>query len=517
MSEKRRGLGRGIGALIPSAPAQPSAGPATATATAPRPMDVFFPASTTSASSAEDAPPVGADESPAAGTARQRASRTAAARSLMEPDKSRSRSKSGGTRKRTSDRTRGTAASNGDRADELSSAKPSASEEVDAVVAPTEAVEPAPPVPSSAAPSAPSEAAPDGAAAASPGESVEPAEVATERLAREAASAPAAASDDSTTARDVADKPVHADLGAPVGPAASPEVEALAPSGDDGGLVPVPGASFAEIPVNHIVPNTRQPRQVFDEEELDELAASIREVGVLQPVVVRPLPEAAGDGARFELIMGERRWRASQQAGNDTVPAIIRETGDGDLLRDALLENLHRANLNPLEEAAAYQQLLEDFGCTHDELATRIVRSRPQISNTLRLLKLPPLVQRRVAAGVLSAGHARALLGLSDGAAMERLAQKIVAEGLSVRATEEIVALGDEPVAPEMRRRPRAGAHAEDLNRLATRLADRLDTRVKVNLGQRKGRIAIEFASVEDLNRILDVLAPGEEHIAPTN
>ncbi|WP_425554546.1 ParB/RepB/Spo0J family partition protein [Georgenia daeguensis] len=256
---------------------------------------------------------------------------------------------------------------------------------------------------------------------------------------------------------------------------------------------------------------------MFDEEELDELAASIREVGVLQPVVVRPLPEAAGDGARFELIMGERRWRASQQAGNDTVPAIIRETGDGDLLRDALLENLHRANLNPLEEAAAYQQLLEDFGCTHDELATRIVRSRPQISNTLRLLKLPPLVQRRVAAGVLSAGHARALLGLSDGAAMERLAQKIVAEGLSVRATEEIVALGDEPVAPEMRRRPRAGAHAEDLNRLATRLADRLDTRVKVNLGQRKGRIAIEFASVEDLNRILDVLAPGEEHIAPTN
>ncbi|WP_371744562.1 ParB/RepB/Spo0J family partition protein [Georgenia sp. TF02-10] len=279
---------------------------------------------------------------------------------------------------------------------------------------------------------------------------------------------------------------------------------------DPDGLVPVPGASFAEIPVEQIIPNTRQPRQVFDEEELEELAASIREVGVLQPVVVRPLPHPVADNpdARFELIMGERRWRATRQAGNDTVPAIIRETGDADLLRDALLENLHRAQLNPLEEAAAYQQLLEDFGCTHDELATRIARSRPQISNTLRLMKLPPLVQRRVAAGVLSAGHARALLGLADGGAMERLAQRIVAEGLSVRATEEIVALGDEPVAPEMRRRPRTGEHAEALNRLAARLADRFDTRVKVNLGQRKGRIAIEFASMEDLDRILAVLAP---------
>ncbi|MFH5821401.1 ParB/RepB/Spo0J family partition protein [Georgenia sp. AZ-5] len=299
-------------------------------------------------------------------------------------------------------------------------------------------------------------------------------------------------------------------------PAAAAEEARREEDPDTDGLVPVPGASFAELPLNQIVPNTRQPRQVFDEEDLDELAASIREVGVLQPVVVRPLasPLAEAPEARYELIMGERRWRASEQAGNDTVPAIIRDTSDGDLLRDALLENLHRADLNPLEEAAAYQQLLEDFGCTHDELATRIARSRPQISNTLRLLKLPPLVQRRVAAGVLSAGHARALLGLSDAAAMERLAQKIVAEGLSVRATEEIVALGDEPVAPEMRRRPRTGSHTEALNQLATRLADRLDTRVKVNLGQRKGRIAIEFASVDDLNRILDVLAPGEPHVA---
>jgi ParB family chromosome partitioning protein len=201
-------------------------------------------------------------------------------------------------------------------------------------------------------------------------------------------------------------------------------------------LLPVPGAVFAELPISSIRPNARQPRTVFDEEALDELVGSIREVGVLQPVVVR----AVDDG--YELVMGERRWRATQAAGLTSIPAIIRETADSDLLRDALLENLHRVQLNPLEEAAAYQQMLEDFGCTQEELATRIHRSRPQISNTLRLLKLPPLVQRRVAAGVLSAGHARALLALPDAGAMERLAQRIVAEGLSVRAVEEIVTLG---------------------------------------------------------------------------
>jgi ParB family chromosome partitioning protein len=328
--------------------------------------------------------------------------------------------------------------------------------------------------------------------------------------------APVAGSGDQTGESADAITPTPPNLGAHTVETAIAETvtSVEAPSDEIDGLVPVPGATFAEIPVDQVVRNARQPRQVFDEEELEELAASIREVGVLQPIVVRPLREPVhGEDVRYELIMGERRWRASRLAGNDTVPAVIRDTGDGDLLRDALLENLHRAQLNPLEEAAAYQALLEDFGCTHDELAARIARSRPQISNTLRLLKLPPLVQRRVAAGVLSAGHARALLGLSDGGAMERLAQKIVAEGLSVRATEEIVALGDEPVAPEMRRRPRAGEHSEALNRLATRLADRLDTRVKVNLGQRKGRIAIEFASVEDLNRILEVLAPGEAQL----
>lgn len=273
---------------------------------------------------------------------------------------------------------------------------------------------------------------------------------------------------------------------------------------DDGGLLPVPGAAFAELPVTAIRPNPRQPRSVFDEDALDELVGSIREIGVLQPVVVRPVDDG------YELIMGERRWRATQAAGLDTIPAIVRQTEDGDLLRDALLENLHRSQLNPLEEAAAYQQLLDDFGCTHDELATRIHRSRPQISNTLRLLRLPPLVQRRVAAGVLSAGHARALLGLSDGAAIERLAQRIVAEGLSVRAVEEIVALGGEGAGRRQQRRPRAGVRNEALDDLATRLSDRFETRVKVDLGKQRGKLTVEFASVQDLNRILASLAPDD-------
>ncbi|WP_431310323.1 ParB/RepB/Spo0J family partition protein [Luteimicrobium album] len=280
-------------------------------------------------------------------------------------------------------------------------------------------------------------------------------------------------------------------------------VTAPVADGQDG-LVPVPGASFAELPVNSIRPNPRQPRTVFDEGELDELVGSIKEIGVLQPVVVRPAPDEAG---QYELIMGERRWRATQAAGLDVIPAIVRVTDDEDLLRDALLENLHRSALNPLEEAAAYRQLLDDFGCTHDELALRISRSRPQISNTLRLLRLPPLVQRRVAAGVLSAGHARALLGLSDGAAIERLAQRIVSEGLSVRATEEIVALGvGDEKAPQ--HRPRAGQRSEAVDELASRLSDRFETRVRVDLGKSKGKVTIEFASVEDLNRILDVMAP---------
>lgn len=279
------------------------------------------------------------------------------------------------------------------------------------------------------------------------------------------------------------------------------------PAGDTEELQEVPGATFAELPVDQIRPNPRQPRTVFDEDELAELVHSVREIGVLQPVVVRRLPaaDAPEGGVTYELIMGERRLRASRGAGKTTIPAIIRTTDDDDMLRDALLENLHRAQLNPLEEAAAYGQLLDDFKCTHEELAGRIGRSRPQISNTLRLLKLPALVQRRVAAGVLSAGHARALLGLPDAAAMERLAQRIVAEGLSVRSTEEIVSLGGDKE-KAVRRSPRAGQHHPQLDSLASTLADQLDTRVKISLGKSRGKLTVEFASVDDLNRIMDQL-----------
>lgn len=272
-------------------------------------------------------------------------------------------------------------------------------------------------------------------------------------------------------------------------------------------LAAVPGATFAEIPVSSIHPNRKQPRQVFDEEELAELAYSIGELGVLQPIVVRPTREDGEES--YELVMGERRWRATQRAGLPTIPAIVRETPDDDLLRDALLENLHRSQLNPLEEAAAYQQLLEEFGTTQEELSRRIGRSRPQISNTIRLLRLPPLVQRRVAAGVLSSGHARALLGLADPAAMERLAQRIVAEGLSVRATEEAVQLSESGERPPQRKAAPAGQHKERLDYLAEAFSDRLDTSVRIALGARKGRMTIEFATVEDLNRIIEVLDPG--------
>ena len=282
-------------------------------------------------------------------------------------------------------------------------------------------------------------------------------------------------------------------------------------SSDDAGLVPVPGATFAELPVEIIVPNPRQPRQVFDEDDITELAASIKEVGLLQPIVVRRVDDEEGRAESYELVMGERRLRAAKEAGLETIPAVVRYTEDQDLLRDALLENLHRVQLNPLEEAAAYQQLLDDFSCTHAELSKRIARSRSQISNTLRLMKLPPLVQRRLAAGVLSAGHARALLGLPDAAAMERLAQRIVAEGLSVRATEELVALHDEPQAQDAPRRT-AGSRTRrsaPLPALSTRLSDAFDTRVKVTRGSKKGRITIEFAGDEDLARIVETLIPG--------
>ncbi|MET9860912.1 ParB/RepB/Spo0J family partition protein [Streptomyces smyrnaeus] len=270
------------------------------------------------------------------------------------------------------------------------------------------------------------------------------------------------------------------------------------------------GAFFAEVPVDAITPNPRQPREVFDEDALAELVTSIKEVGLLQPVVVRELTPGS-----FELIMGERRWRACREAGLEQIPAIVRATEDEKLLLDALLENLHRAQLNPLEEAAAYDQLLKDFNCTHDELADRIGRSRPQVSNTLRLLRLSPAVQRRVAAGVLSAGHARALLSVEDGEEQDKLAHRIVAEGLSVRAVEEIVTLmGGKPKGSTKPKGPRAGARVSPaLDHLAGRLSDRFETRVKVDLGQKKGKIVVEFASMEDLERILGQLAPGEGRV----
>ncbi|NUK08593.1 ParB/RepB/Spo0J family partition protein [Streptomyces lunaelactis] len=270
------------------------------------------------------------------------------------------------------------------------------------------------------------------------------------------------------------------------------------------------GAHFAELPIDAITPNPRQPREVFDEDALAELVTSIKEVGLLQPVVVRQVgPE------RYELIMGERRWRACREAGLERIPAIVRDTDDDKLLLDALLENLHRAQLNPLEEAAAYDQLLKDFNCTHDQLADRIGRSRPQVSNTLRLLRLSPPVQRRVAAGVLSAGHARALLSVEDSEEQDRLAHKIVAEGLSVRAVEEIVTLiNSSPKSTSKPRSPRAGARLSPaLTDLASRLSDRFETRVKVDLGQKKGKIVVEFASIDDLERILGTLAPGEGRV----
>lgn len=277
--------------------------------------------------------------------------------------------------------------------------------------------------------------------------------------------------------------------------------ESDAAAEDDDDLVPVPGTTFGEIDLDLIRPNPRQPRDVFDEDALDELITSIREIGVLQPVVVRRRPDLPG---HYELIMGERRFRASKEAGKTSIPAIVRATADDDLLRDALLENLHRVDLNPLEEAAAYSQLLEDFNCTQEDLSERIGRSRPQISNTIRLLKLPAMVQRRVAAGVLSSGHARALLGLNDGADMEQLAQRVVAEGLSVRATEEAVILLNRGDRLTVSRGTRQAD--PELAELARNLGDRLDTRVNVVMGKRKGKLSVEFANGEDLARILNLL-----------
>jgi ParB family chromosome partitioning protein len=304
--------------------------------------------------------------------------------------------------------------------------------------------------------------------------------------------------------------------------AASAPPSALPPGAPAGGDAPsdaslplgeVVGARYEEIAVASIAPNPRQPRRSFDDEALDELAESIRQVGLLQPVVVR----AAGPG-RYELIMGERRWRAAQQAGLAEIGAIVKQTQDDEMLRDALIENLHRQQLDPLEEAAAYQQLLDDFGATHEELARKVGRSRPHITNTLRLLNLPPAVQKRVAAGVLSAGHARALLGLTDPEAQDHLAMRIVAEGLSVRAVEEIVAIGSGESPPRRAARTAAAKpNAPALRHLEDRLSDFFETRVKVELGQRKGKIVVEFATIDDLERIVKAMNPDVSAREPSN
>jgi len=305
-------------------------------------------------------------------------------------------------------------------------------------------------------------------------------------------------------------------VAAPVEPAVSPSApavtlvpdppEAAAPAPvapvDDGvSAVGVPGARLLEVAVTAIVPNPKQPRQVFDDEALEELTYSVKEFGLLQPIVVRE----SGEGV-YELIMGERRLRAARAAGLDSVPAIVRDTTDDAMLRDALLENIHRVQLNPLEEAAAYQQLLEEFGATHEELASRIGRSRSQVTNTIRLMKLPVKVQTRVAAGVISAGHARALLGLPDAEAQDALATRIVAEGMSVRATEEAVAMAAAE-RPTAKRRAR-NISAPGVEELGSRLSDRFETKVKIQIGRSKGKIVVEFGSVDDLQRIIGVMAP---------
>lgn len=293
----------------------------------------------------------------------------------------------------------------------------------------------------------------------------------------------------------------------PDGGSAESAAPASSAGDEDGGLVTVPGARLVALAVEDIAPNPVQPRTEFREEELRELVVSIREFGVLQPIVVRPRPGAGSEGPAYELVMGERRLRASKAAGRATIPAVVRGTEDVAMLRDALLENLHRANLNPMEEASAYQQLLADFGITQEQLAERIGRSRPQITNTLRLLRLPTAVQQKVAAGVLSAGHARAVLSVGDPADMESLADKIVKEDLSVRAAEAAAGRGP---ATAPKKKAKAGGRQGALDEIAERLGDRLDTRVRVQLGARKGQLTIDFATVGDLNRILRELGePG--------
>ena len=483
MAEKRRGLGRGLGALIPSSaePVESSASNQGSVA-AGRPVDLFFAASDDPRTSAGASGPrrgAGINKDALRGPAKKATTRSSAPRSATRattesaPEVTESQEavkKTSGTAKKAETGT--AAAKRAVKASRGGAVRQSRPKAPDTAEGPSEA----------------------------PQKAVEDASDSRAGRAGQAANQPVTAAPEAAALVDE-DKSKGT---------AAEDVSRETSADTKGDLVQVPGATFAEVPIDSIHPNRKQPRSVFDEDDMAELVHSIREIGVLQPIVVRPSAEGDEDHP-YELVMGERRWRASRAAGLEVVPAIIRSTQDVDLLRDALLENLHRSQLNPLEEAAAYQQLLDDFGCSHEELADRIGRSRPQVTNTLRLMKLPPLVQRRLAAGVLSAGHARALLGLGDPAEMEKLAQKIVAEGLSVRATEEIVSMADGIKKPAKNAKPKLGARHERLDYLATSLSDRLDTNVKITLGVRKGKVSIEFASVDDLNRIMSVLTPSSE------
>lgn len=456
MAERRRGLGRGLGALIPDVVSDE------------RPVDVFFPAQEKGSDVSRETSEARSSKDPAVSMRRARAEK-----------KSPASSRSKATTRRTA-KTESASVSDTAVADESANSSTTNGSRATSMTAKN----------------------------ATAGTSVPPGPTGRKKSQGSTESAGAA------TQRSPEQNPAHTGPGAQT-PAADQDQHAdsaqagtqaeTAGVSRETSLESVPGTAFGLLPVDAIAANPRQPRSVFDEDALDELVHSIREVGVLQPIVVRVIdPEEP----RFELIMGERRLRASREAGLESIPAIIRQVDDVDLLRDALLENLHRADLNPLEEAAAYQQLLDDFACTQEELSERIGRSRPQITNTLRLLKLPPLVQRRVAAGVISQGHARAILGLIDPAAMEVLAQRVVAEGLSVRATEEAVVLLNRGDRVNVSRETRAAN--PELSSIARDLGDRLDTRVNITMGKRKGKISVEFANEDDLKRIVQALGFGD-------
>ena len=539
MAQKRRGLGRGLQALIPEA--QKEKVPA-----ASRPSDVFFPDSRKGESRDEDAASQAKHDAPEPEPASEARSTRDLAATLLAPSQRKRGSKSRSTRSTTASKT---GAQN-------KQTKPVSRETTPDSTTVAEVTEKKTAKKSSSAGSAKrsTSAAPKRvtkkATKAVPAVVEEPSHEAStvEDVQEESASTsvPQAESTPTPVVPDVSreteeEQPVVADHGNSDAEEERTEEDLAAASVDAGtetsegtdteeetadtgadDLVPVPGARFAEIPVGLIHPNPRQPRQVFDEEDIAELAASIAEVGLLQPIVVRPWPESEPlpdgvsretlpGGRAYELVMGERRLRASREAGLETIPAIVRTTADDDLLRDALLENLHRVQLNPLEEAAAYQQLLDDFGCTQSELAERIARSRSQIANTLRLMKLPPSVQNQLTDGSLSAGHARALLGLPDAEAMEKLAERIVNEGLSVRNTEEQVALQvDATEAGETKAKARNRAV---LNReLSTKLSGIFDAHVKVTQGAKKGKIVIEFSGGEDLDRIVGSLTSASKN-----